>query len=95
MKPRYSVTNAAKWSALGAAFNTAVGTAYVGLHEMHNHFETLRESFLHVAQPEFVIPAIALSMVFGAFMEFKNWYNKSIDSEKKPSDKPPLSANPK
>ena len=88
MKQQYSLLNAAKWSSLGLAFAAAVGGAYVGLHESANHFETLHESFKHVAKPSFILPAIGLSLAFGGFMEFKNSYNRALDHERAINEKP-------
>jgi len=82
MTERYSLKRAAGWTAAGLGASGLAGLFFAAAHHSQNHFETLQESFMHVAaQPAFIVPALIFSAGFGAYMEYKRWYHANLDKE--------------
>lgn len=77
MKQPYSYKRALGWAGGGLAACGLAGAFEATAHYGAQHFETLSQSFAHVAQPGNMAAALIVSASFGAFMEFRNWYYTS------------------
>lgn len=77
----YSLKNAFGFAAAAIGAEGLIGTGYAVWHHAQGHFETLQQSFAHVAQPETVALALVAGVAFGAGSELINRYHKTLDQE--------------
>ncbi|MCB9989945.1 MAG: hypothetical protein H6867_01030 [Rhodospirillales bacterium] len=85
------------WSAAGMGLMSLAGTFEAVAHHVKGNFETLSQSFAHVAQPENIALAAAISVVAGAGIAFFRHYNKQLDRDEtlRKQVTPPQAAAPK
>ncbi len=77
----YSVKKASIYAGASLGVAGLVGTFQTFAHHAREHFDTLSDAFIYVAQPEAVVATAAICIVIGAGIEFSNWYHRTLDSE--------------
>ncbi|GEM_PF-2602291 len=78
---QYSVKNALLLATSALATEALIGTGYAVWSHANSYFDTLREAFHYVAQPEALVLAAAAAIVFGAGGEVYNQYHRTLNQE--------------
>ena len=83
-----TVKKAGKWSGIGLGLTSLAGIFEAVAHHAKGNFETLGQSFAHVASPENILLAVGISTVIGTSIALFNRYHKQLDKEDANSIKP-------